>query len=118
MRRNEKSSGVLPRNLIKLHKWATVYIFPHYISLDFLFIYLYIYVDDTDESDVAEPINGDQGDTFMQSYSDVMNEELKATTLGRSFVRANEQIPKKDEVFCLCLLKCSRHNYYETSQAS
>ncbi|XP_028785235.1 protein ecdysoneless homolog [Neltuma alba] len=53
--------------------------------------------DDSDESDMAEPDNEDGGDTFMQSYSDAMSEELKATTLGRSFVRANEQIPKKDE---------------------
>lgn len=45
----------------------------------------------------------DGEDTFTQSYSDVMNEELKATTLQKSFVRANEQIPRKDEVFCLSL---------------
>ncbi|KAK7309580.1 hypothetical protein RJT34_06427 [Clitoria ternatea] len=55
--------------------------------------------DDSDESDVAEfPEDNEDGeDTFMRSYSDAMNEELKATTLQRSFVRAKEQIPKKDQ---------------------
>ncbi|KAI9125442.1 hypothetical protein K1719_004058 [Acacia pycnantha] len=53
--------------------------------------------DDSDESNMAEADNEDGGDTFMQSYSGAMSEELKATTLGRSFVCANEQIPKKDE---------------------
>ncbi|XP_061349975.1 protein ecdysoneless homolog [Gastrolobium bilobum] len=55
--------------------------------------------DDSDESDMAESAeeNEDGEDTFMQSYSDAMNEQLKATTIQKSFVRANEQIPKKDE---------------------
>ncbi|KAK7407197.1 hypothetical protein VNO78_08904 [Psophocarpus tetragonolobus] len=55
--------------------------------------------DDSDESDIAEldEDNEDAEDTFMRSYSDVMTEELKATTLQKSFVRANEQIPKKDQ---------------------
>lgn len=65
------------------------------------------YVDDSDESDMAESAedNEDGEDTFMRTYSDAMNEQLKATTLQKTFVRANEQIPKKDEVFCLCLLE-------------
>ncbi|KAI4314422.1 hypothetical protein L6164_027334 [Bauhinia variegata] len=50
--------------------------------------------DDSDESDMAE---GDGEDTFMQSYSDALNDQLKETTLQKSFVRANDQIPKKDE---------------------
>lgn len=52
-----------------------------------------------DESDIAEPSedNEDEKETFMHSYSDAMNEELKTTTLTKSFVRANEQAPKKDE---------------------
>ena len=61
--------------------------------------------DDSDESDGVESAedNDDEEDTFVQSYSDAMNEQLKATTLQKSFVRANEQIPKKDEVFRLGL---------------
>lgn len=61
--------------------------------------------DDSDESDGIESAedNDNEEDTFVQSYSDAMNEQLKATTLQKSFVRANEQIPKKDEVFCLGL---------------
>ncbi|KAL3524930.1 hypothetical protein ACH5RR_013302 [Cinchona calisaya] len=53
--------------------------------------------DSEDDSDVAEPENEERGDAFMQSYSDALNKELKATTLGRSFVHANEEPLKKDE---------------------
>ncbi|XP_016198947.2 protein ecdysoneless homolog [Arachis ipaensis] len=55
--------------------------------------------DDSDESDMDESgeDNKDDMDAFMRSYSDVLNEQLKSTTLHRSFVRAKEQIPKKDE---------------------
>lgn len=70
------------------------------------FILFYDYVDDdSDESDMVESAedNDDEEDAFMHSYSDAMSEELKATTLQKSFVRANEQIPKKDEVFCFDL---------------
>ncbi|KAK7307264.1 hypothetical protein VNO77_40169 [Canavalia gladiata] len=54
--------------------------------------------DDSDESDMAESAEDNEAgeDTFLQSYSDAMNEELKATTLQRSFVRANEQISKDE----------------------
>ncbi|XP_047179855.1 protein ecdysoneless homolog [Vigna umbellata] len=48
---------------------------------------------DDSESDVGE-LGEDDDDTFLRSYSDAMNEELKATTLQKSFVRANEQIPE------------------------
>ncbi|KAK7366876.1 hypothetical protein VNO80_08879 [Phaseolus coccineus] len=48
---------------------------------------------DDSEGDVGE-LGEDDEDTFMRSYCDAMNEELKATTLQKSFVRANEQIPK------------------------
>jgi hypothetical protein len=65
-------------------------------------IFLHDYIDDSDESDGIESAeDNDEEDTFMRPYSDAMNEELKATTLQKSFVRADEQIPKKDEVFCL-----------------
>ncbi|ESW30359.1 hypothetical protein PHAVU_002G146800 [Phaseolus vulgaris] len=47
---------------------------------------------DDSEGDVGE-LGEDDEDTFMWSYSDAMNQELKATTLQKSFVRANE-IPK------------------------
>lgn len=61
-----------------------------------------IFTDDSeDESDTAEPSedNEDGEDTFMHSYSDALNEEMKSTTLEKSFVRANEQAPKRDEVY-------------------
>ncbi|GAA0173265.1 hypothetical protein LIER_41490 [Lithospermum erythrorhizon] len=43
-------------------------------------------------------MTGGWGDDFMHAYSDVLNRELKDTTLGRSFVRANENPLNKDEV--------------------
>ncbi|XP_022895291.1 protein ecdysoneless homolog [Olea europaea var. sylvestris] len=54
--------------------------------------------DESDDESVISEDNEDTGDTFMQSYSDALNEELKATTLKKTFVRANEQsVQKKDE---------------------
>ncbi|KAL5556564.1 hypothetical protein UlMin_038800 [Ulmus minor] len=52
-----------------------------------------------DDSDILEPSEGneDEEDTFMRSYSDALNEELKTSTLKKSFVRANEQLTQKDE---------------------
>lgn len=61
-----------------------------------------IFTDDSeDESNTAElsEDNEDGEDTFMHSYSDALNEEMKSTTLEKSFVRANEQAPKRDEVY-------------------
>ncbi|PIA56186.1 hypothetical protein AQUCO_00700500v1 [Aquilegia coerulea] len=49
--------------------------------------------DSEDESDPAE--DKDRKDTFMETYSDTLNEELKATTLEKSFIRANGQSSKK-----------------------
>ncbi|RZC62669.1 hypothetical protein C5167_024427 [Papaver somniferum] len=45
-----------------------------------------------DESDLSE--GDDAGNTFMGTYSDALNEELKSTTLKKSFVRANAQPSK------------------------
>ena len=64
-----------------------------------------IFTDDSeDENGSAEDME-DGEDTFMHSYSDALNEELKSTTLEKSFVRANEQAPKKDEVHVLLFCK-------------
>ncbi|KAL6225073.1 hypothetical protein ACLB2K_003925 [Fragaria x ananassa] len=52
--------------------------------------------DGIDGAELSEDIE-DGEDTFMHSYSDALNEELKSTTLQKSFVCANEQAPKKDE---------------------
>lgn len=49
-----------------------------------------------DGSDVAEEDN-DGEDTFMGSYSDALNNELKNTSLKKSFIRANEEPSKKSE---------------------
>ena len=46
--------------------------------------------------------NGGGENSFLQSYSDAMNDELKGTTLQKSFIHANQQITKKDEVKCVC----------------
>lgn len=76
-----------------------------------LTITFFVFAEDSDdESDVAEPSEGNEDgeDTFMRSYSDVLNEELKSTTLEKSFVRANDQVAKKDEVYFLS----SEHGEY------
>lgn len=72
-------------------------------GLTIAFFFLICTEESEDESDVAEPSEGNEDgeDTFMKSYSDVLNQELKSTTLKKSFVRANEQAAKKDEVYFL-----------------
>ncbi|KAM7276527.1 hypothetical protein ACFE04_018393 [Oxalis oulophora] len=49
-----------------------------------------------DGSDIGDP-SEEKEDAFVSSYSDVMNKQLKKTTLEKSFVRANEEIPNKDQ---------------------
>ncbi|KAJ7943734.1 SGT1 [Quillaja saponaria] len=53
--------------------------------------------DSEDGSDMEAEDHENGEDTFMRSYSDVLNEELNTTTLGKSFVRADEQNPRKNE---------------------
>ncbi|KAL5988460.1 hypothetical protein ACLOJK_036225 [Asimina triloba] len=43
------------------------------------------------ESDVDDPLDEDARDPFMDSYSEALKEQLKDTTLKKSFIRANEQ---------------------------
>ena len=50
-----------------------------------------------DGSDISDH-NEDGEDSFMHSYSDAMNVELKNTTLKKSFIHANEQSSVKNEV--------------------
>nr|ABC68262.1 SGT1 protein-like [Saussurea involucrata] len=56
-------------------------------------------MDDSEDSDVGE-VSDDHEDgqtAFMSSYSDALSEELKSTTLDKSFVRANEPTFNKEE---------------------
>jgi hypothetical protein len=46
----------------------------------------------------ASEDNVDGEDTFMNTYSDALNEELKNTTLKKSFVHTDDQLSKKNEV--------------------
>ncbi|XWS45022.1 hypothetical protein CRYUN_Cryun15aG0100300 [Craigia yunnanensis] len=48
-----------------------------------------------DESDISDH-NEDGEDSFVHSYSDAMNAELKNTTLKKSFIHANEQSVKNE----------------------
>ncbi|KAF9680335.1 hypothetical protein SADUNF_Sadunf06G0110600 [Salix dunnii] len=52
--------------------------------------------DESDNMEASEN-NVDGEDTFMNTYSDALNEELKNTTLKKSFVRTDDQLPKKNE---------------------
>ncbi|KAI4330193.1 hypothetical protein MLD38_028495 [Melastoma candidum] len=49
---------------------------------------------DFDESE-EESANEDEKDAFMDCYSDALDQELKSSTLSRSFVRANDQPSSK-----------------------
>lgn len=53
--------------------------------------------DESEDGSDMEPSenNEEEGDTFMRSYSDALNEELKTTTLDKSFVRA-ESVNKNE----------------------
>ncbi|KAI3462136.1 hypothetical protein Pfo_018799 [Paulownia fortunei] len=51
------------------------------------------YEDDSEHSEDIE----EGGDEFMHSYSDALNKELKATTLDKTFVHADEQSSKKND---------------------
>ncbi|KAL6977878.1 hypothetical protein U1Q18_026661 [Sarracenia purpurea var. burkii] len=55
--------------------------------------------DESDDGSDIEPSKNieEEGDAFMQSYSDVLNEELKASTLHKSFVRGNAQASEINE---------------------
>ncbi|KAF5206607.1 ecdysoneless-like protein [Thalictrum thalictroides] len=54
-------------------------------------------MDFDDSEDGSDPAEDEyRKDTFMESYSDTLNEELKATTLEKSFIRADGQSSKKD----------------------
>jgi hypothetical protein len=68
----------------------------------FLIYYLQLFFsgESEDESDIMEASedNVDGEDTFMNTYSDALNEELKNTTLKKSFVRTDDQLSKKNEV--------------------
>ncbi|KAL5753322.1 hypothetical protein ACOSQ2_023829 [Xanthoceras sorbifolium] len=55
------------------------------------------YDESEDGSDIVEEDNDDGEDTFMHSYSDALNNELKNTTINKSFVQANEESSKKIE---------------------
>lgn len=50
-----------------------------------------------DEGDISDH-DEDGEDTFMPSYSDAMNEELKNTSLRKSFISATEHSSNKNEV--------------------
>ncbi|KAK6154160.1 hypothetical protein DH2020_013799 [Rehmannia glutinosa] len=52
--------------------------------------------DDEDDSEHSEDIEEGEND-FMDTYSDALNKELKATTLDKTFVRAEEQSSKKND---------------------
>ncbi|KAG6385745.1 hypothetical protein SASPL_154623 [Salvia splendens] len=61
--------------------------------------------DDYEEgSEHADDIDEDGENEFMHSYSDALNKELKATTLDKTFVHANEETSKKKDEVCNILL--------------
>lgn len=55
--------------------------------------------DESEDDDIMEASedNVDGEDAFINTYSDALNEELKNTTLKKSFVRKDDQLSKKNE---------------------
>ncbi|KAK4778215.1 hypothetical protein SAY87_018402 [Trapa incisa] len=51
---------------------------------------------DFDESEIDS--DAEEEDDFSKSYADVLSKELKSSTLSKSFIRANEQTARPDEV--------------------
>ncbi|KAL4577896.1 hypothetical protein LXL04_014011 [Taraxacum kok-saghyz] len=47
--------------------------------------------------DDNEEMSEDEEEGFMSSYSDALSQQLKTTTLDKSFIRANEEESKKEE---------------------
>lgn len=60
---------------------------------------LTVFTDDSEDgSDIADETNDGGEDTFMKSYSDALNSQLKDTTLKKSFIHANEESSDKNKV--------------------
>lgn len=53
---------------------------------------------DYDSDGIEASSDNEEMNSFMGSYSDALNKELKATTLNKSFIRANEQMVETGEV--------------------
>ncbi|CAH2043337.1 unnamed protein product [Thlaspi arvense] len=53
--------------------------------------------DDFEDDSEGEESNGDEKETFMESYSGAMNEELKNSTLEKSFEHVNQHSSKQNE---------------------
>lgn len=66
-----------------------------------IMIALSVHVDDSEDgSDIEPSENNEEGDSFMGAYSNALSEELKTSTLNKSFVRASESF-KINEVSSL-----------------
>ncbi|KAL0549738.1 hypothetical protein IC582_014226 [Cucumis melo] len=52
---------------------------------------------DDESDDAADTIDVDRENTFMESYSNTLDEELKNSTLKKSFYRASGETSQKDE---------------------
>lgn len=66
---------------------------------------------DEDGSDIDDEDRDGGEDSFMHSYSDALNNELKNTTLKKSFIHANEEPSKKTEVMSLYTCKYLTVNF-------
>lgn len=72
-----------------------------------LMIGLSVHVDESEDgSDIEPSENNEEGDSFMGAYSDALNEQLKTSTLNKSFVRAVQSL-KTNEVSSLTSPLCS-----------
>lgn len=65
-----------------------------------IMIALSVHVDDSEDGSDIEPSENNEGDSFMGAYSNALSEELKTSTLNKSFVRASQSL-KINEVSSL-----------------
>lgn len=64
-----------------------------------LFTFLQLLDSDFEDGvDIGDDVEGQ--DSFMQSYSDVLDKQLKDTTLQKSFIRANQTSESGNKVRC------------------
>lgn len=65
-----------------------------------IMIALSVHVDDSEDGSDIEPSENNEGDSFMGAYSNALSEELKTSTLNKSFVHASQSF-KTNEVSSL-----------------
>lgn len=100
---------VVDKSIFTLH-WVP---FKYFVEKDNYVTYMFatdIFMRSMTSSDESEDATDDEDkeDTFIDSYSDALNQELKSSTITKSFVRANEEPSKTNQVLSSCPVELQR----------